>query len=182
MIGEEFIKIFSLLQNLVGCDWKNPNDKNEIHNFILKYMTVNSRNTKRIYANNTENKLIGNNILIKDNLIIRCYNSMFHEEVDSIIVKKKVKISGHLYGSTDKNNKHRDDCFVTKDGKFAGLIKYVMEKYHSIYFISVKLDYEQPFCSDFQPFLKSDISLARKSNEVLIFRSNYIKKIGLFQV
>jgi hypothetical protein len=119
LIGEEFIKIFSLLQNLVGCDWKNPNDKNEIHNFILKYMTVNSRNTKRIYANNTENKLIGNNILIKDNLIIRCYNSMFHEEVDSIIVKKKVKISGHLYGSTDKNNKHRDDCFITKDGKFA---------------------------------------------------------------
>jgi hypothetical protein len=93
----------------------------------------------------------------------------------SIIVKKKVKISGHLYGSTDKNNKHRDDCFVTKDGKFAGLIKYVMEKYHSIYFISVKLDYEQPFCSDFQPFLKSDISLARKSNEVLILRSNDIK-------
>ncbi len=57
-----------------------------------------------------------------------------------------------------------------------------MEKYHSIYFISVKLDYEQPFCSDFQPFLKSDVSLARKSNEVLIFRSNDIKKVGLFHV
>ena len=57
-----------------------------------------------------------------------------------------------------------------------------MEKYHSIYFISVKLDYDHPFFSIFQPLLKSDISLARKSNEVLIFNSNDIKKISLFQV
>ena len=49
------LNALKLLQNLVGCDWKNPNDKNEIHNFILKYMTVNSSNTKRIYANKTEN-------------------------------------------------------------------------------------------------------------------------------
>jgi hypothetical protein len=104
LIGEEFIKLFSLLQNLVGCDWRNPNDKNEIHNFSFKYMTMNSSNAKRIYANKTENKLMGNNILVKDNLIIKCYNSLFHEEilnVNSIIVKKKVKISGNINGCTD---------------------------------------------------------------------------------
>ncbi len=107
---------------------------------------------------------------------------MFQEEVNSIIVIKKVIISGHIFGCTDKNNKHRDDCFITKDGNFAGLIKYVIEKNHSIYFIRVKLDSDQPFCSDLQPFLKSDLSSARKSNEVLIFSSNDIKKISLFQV
>ena len=152
MIGEEFIKIFSLLQSFTGSFWINPNHKNEIHNFISKYMTVNSSNKKRIHMNETENKLIGEKILIKDKLIIECYNSQFHEARSYISVSKKVKIRGLFYGCTNKNTKHRDDCFITRDGKFAGLIKYIIEKNNAIYFISFKLEHDEPLFNESQPF------------------------------
>ncbi len=97
-------------------------------------MTVNSSNKKRIHMNETENKLIGEKILIEDKLIMECYNSQFHESRSFINVNKKVKIRGLFYGCTDINTKHRDDCFITRDGKFD-------EEYFDIFYYMTNISF-----------------------------------------
>ena len=137
LMGEELIKMFSLIQSLSST--VREFDKNsELNDFINKNMLFKTSNKKRLKKAKDQMvvKIISKSEILDDLIIMEAIQKKFGVIPEEIKVYKKIDLNGVIYTSSKLNTKYCDSCFTTIEGGF-GNIEYFFN-YNDKFFVAAK--------------------------------------------
>ena len=123
LIGEEFIKLFSIIQSL-GAAVTDLNVNSRYVDFVKKEMKFKTSNRKRIYQESNRNvvKILSKQEVIEEKEIIEAINKQFGIEAETFFGFSKIDLNGITYSSSkNKSTKNCDSCFSTKKGYFGNI-------------------------------------------------------------
>ena len=177
LIGEEFIKIFSIVQS-INCT-KQINSLDDLEKFVATNYAIKSSNEKKTNHNKDDIYLSDSIMIIKNKEneeIFFEYENLYNDKVNQLKVYKRIKINGHFYNSKLIENKHDDSCFMKNN--LIGNLYWILEKNSQIYFIAEKIVkcYNSFYCPAF-PLLKSNMCLCHLTGEYFITTIDSISKI-----
>ena len=181
-MGEEFIKIFSLIQSL-SSTVSGLKNTSPLVDFIKKEMQFKTSNRKN--ANKSKNKmvkLLRKGQVLQDNEGFQAIKEKFDLQNEEIIVYHKIDINGIIYTSSNQTNKNSDSCFISSNG-FFGLTEYFFNHKEKCYVLAKKIvRLCNPFFCDEHQQKKASLHYCHISTEVFIEEVEKIKKLALIKV
>ena len=185
LLGEEFIKIFTLIQTLSATFSELPMDS-KFYDFVkeeMKFKTSNKKNKgdKSVstykYLNKT-NKL--ENETIKE--IIKKKFYLDDDAIEELIFFNKIIYNSIIYTSVAIKTKYFDSCFTIGNNKF-GLIENFFTLNEKHYVVARKLNrLNSPFFCEQNDSIISSLHLCHVSNNFFIEEIFEIKKSIFIQI
>jgi hypothetical protein len=113
LIGEEFIKLFSLIQSL-SSTVSGFKRKSKLIDFIKKEMVFKTSNRKRISDQTSEVKILGTKEIINELGMIAAIEKKVGIRLEEIETFSKIIFNDVIYGSSKFQTKNCDSCFRLK--------------------------------------------------------------------
>lgn len=180
LMGEEFIKMLSLIQSL-SATVGNLQSNSKYSDFIKKEMNFKTSNRKRLAkaANNEDVKILSKGELLKEVSINEAIKKETGIELDEILVFTKIDYNGILYTSSKIDTKNCDSCFTTADGIF-GNVEFFFTCKKKFYVYAKKIiRLYNPFFWEKFPNRKASIYYCYCSNNIIIEEVCNIRKCAL---
>jgi len=178
LIGEEFIKIFSVKQSMsFSYNSRISNNNNNINNidgFIEKYSSLASSNNKNYLS--SDEAILSQCLIVKKNddneLLFSFYNNYFHTRVLNVKTYNRIKMNGLVFTGKYNKSKKDDSCFILKNGVM-GQINWIIKCTNNCYFIYEKIvEVFNPFYCPAYPDIKSLTTVCHFTNEIFCFNIN----------
>ena len=183
LLGEEFIKLFSLIQNL-STTYSHIPQSSKFNLFIKNHMKFKTSNKKRLHKA-SENFKLSCPVAELDNTsireVIRKKFNINDEVIDGLDFFNKVDVNGILYTSNSVKTKFCDSCFVNENNKF-GCTEYFFVLNDTHYTVARKI-YRlfSPFSSEQIDSPASSLHLCYISEDFSVEEVNKIKKVALIK-
>ena len=116
LIGEEFIKLFSLMQSQ-SYTVTSFAKQSKLVNFIKKEMVFKTSNRKKTNYGKIEIKVLGRKEIIKDSQVLTVIDKTLGIKLEEIETFSKIVINGVIFTTSKLETKNSDSCFRSKKGK-----------------------------------------------------------------
>lgn len=178
LMGEEFIKLFSLMQSLTSTV-SNLNSDSKLVDYIKQEMFFKTSNRKRVLQQNNKVKVLGKKEIIKDLQIIELIEKKFGLKLEQIEVYNKISFKEVIYSSSKLQSKNFDSCFMLKDGK-TGIIECFFQLNNKFWVVAKQIiRYNNPFywsdCSE----IRASTNFCYISSNLFIDEVTNINKLAL---
>lgn len=122
LVGDEFLKVFSMCQslNILG---KKVQHKSMFENFIDKHMSIKSSNLKRV---NSENLKISEYYEFEFDFVLNQCLTELSLNIDKIQFAKRLTLNGAVFTDVSVLGRFNDSCVQTKDGRFGHIIRIIV--------------------------------------------------------
>ena len=182
LLGEEFIKIFTLIQCL--STMYNQLPENDFIQQEMHYKTSNKKRLNNISIDTFKPLSLKidkiENIKIRESIKLKfLYND---NEIDCLKVYNKIIYNGILFTSTAINTKYFDSCFTTEKRKFGIIENFIMvnDKYYAI---AKKLNrLFNPFFWQEYYSITASLHLCHISDDIFIEEIESIKKAAFLKI
>ena len=179
LIGEEFIKIFSIIQLMSYTISKLPTSST-YHDFIVRKMNFKSSNRKNYHNSKCEINTISSSSELTDLNKIKLIELYFSVKIEKMYIYSKISYNSVIYSAFNNKLHNCDSCFITNDGKI-GVIEDFFFQADKLYAIAKRASrIINLFCADY-PEIKTQIFLIHISCDLFIVDINKIKKAALIQ-
>jgi len=116
LIGEEFIKLFSLMQSQ-SYTVTSFAKQSKLVNFIKKEMVFKTSNRKKTNYGKIEIKVLGRKEIIKDSQVLTVIDKTLGIKLEEIETFSKIVINDVIFTTGKLETKNSDSCFRSKEGK-----------------------------------------------------------------
>jgi hypothetical protein len=180
LIGEEFIKLFSIAKalNIYSSELNNSKFKE----FISKHSALKTSNFKKV--DRSEDSFIGKTIIINDREVSNLLKDFDGSYIEDLAVSYIASFKEVKYTTTSDMTRFCDYCIKVKNVEDYGFIKYFIKKDYCIFVFCQKIvKIHEPFYYDsrFKNY-KSKLFICDITEEYFITKINFIEKVCFMKI